>query len=132
MAERKLLDLNAESEKYSNHISALKRKAKEDMEKLAEMENRKSKEVAAINKQYEDSQKKLRQLENANDNLRKKLDRKTEEISAISKKIKEGGQLSTRVSRTSLTHESLKTMMSEIEMRYCNLFSSVAKPENLC
>lgn len=115
MADRKIQDLNTEFEKYSSQISVLKRKAKEDMEKLAEVENRKSKEVASINKQFEDSQKKIRQLENANESLRKKLDRKTEEYSSLSKKVRDGGQLSTRISRASLTHDSLKTM-SELDL----------------
>jgi hypothetical protein len=95
----------------------MKRKAKEDMEKLAEVEQRKSREVAHINKQFEDSQKKIRNLQNTIENLRKKLDRKTEEYSTLSKKNKDGGQLSTRMSRASLTQESLKTM-SELDMRY--------------
>lgn len=97
------------------------------MEKLAEVEQRKSKEVAHINKQFEDSQKRIRNLEQTIENLRKKLDRKTEEYASLSKKMKDGGQLSSRISRSSLTHDSLKTMMSELDMRYLVIIVNFSK-----
>ncbi len=88
-ADRKSQEMHNEVEKASAQLTALKKKAKEDAEKFAELESRKSKELASLNKQFEDAGRKIRHLENLNETLRKKLDRKTEENTSISKKLKD-------------------------------------------
>jgi hypothetical protein len=60
-----------------------------DHEKFIELENRKGKELFVVNKQLEEEVKKSRQNEAKNDLLRKKLDRKTEELSVMHKKLRD-------------------------------------------
>ncbi|KAI8897042.1 hypothetical protein BC833DRAFT_63793 [Globomyces pollinis-pini] len=53
------------------------------------MEGRKSKEISVLSKQLEEESKKGRQNEFKLEGLRKKLDKKTEEIGLLSKRIKD-------------------------------------------
>ena len=107
--------MQAEVEKATAQINTLKRKSKDDGDRYNELEQRKSKELAAMNKQCEDTSKKVRQLENLNENLRKKLDRKTEEIAALSKRLKESAStlsIGQRGSKVSLVHEASKMSLA--------------------
>jgi hypothetical protein len=70
-------------------LAAAKKKAKEETEKSVDSEARRIKEVAALNKARDEDAKKLRQMEVSIEMIRKKLDRKNEELVAISKKLKD-------------------------------------------
>ena len=84
--DRRLQECQQEVEKLTIQIAGLKKKIKEDHDKHQELESRKSKEIAVLNKQLEDESKKGRQLEMKSEMMRKKLDRKTEEIATIGKR----------------------------------------------
>lgn len=86
---RKLQLLQVETEKLTSQIASLKKKHKEELENFSELENRKTKELSVLNKQLEEETKKCRHLENKVEIFRKKLDKKTEEVSELSKKSKD-------------------------------------------
>ncbi|KAI9203309.1 uncharacterized protein BJ171DRAFT_510320 [Polychytrium aggregatum] len=88
--EKRISDLQQEVERAGSSHSLLKKKLKDDQDKLSDMEQRLGKETAALNKQHEDDMKKIRHLEVQYEMCRKKLDRKTEEIAVLVKKIKDG------------------------------------------
>jgi predicted RNase H-like nuclease (RuvC/YqgF family) len=86
---RKLQVLQVETEKLTVQIANLKKKQKEELEKYTELEIRKTKELSVISKQLEEETKKCRHLENKVETFRKKLDRKTEEVSDLAKKSRD-------------------------------------------
>lgn len=87
--DRRLQECQQEVDKLTIQIAGLKKKIKEDHEKFQDMETRKSKEIAVLNKQLEDEAKKGRQLELKSEMMRKKLDRKSEEIATFGKKTRD-------------------------------------------
>ncbi|KAJ3090946.1 hypothetical protein HK102_002152 [Quaeritorhiza haematococci] len=87
--ERKMQDCQQELERLNAAQAAMKRKIKEDGDKFAESELRRAKEQASQRKQSEDDTKKIRSLELQVEMLRKKLDRKAEEVATLVKKIKD-------------------------------------------
>ncbi|TPX64688.1 hypothetical protein SpCBS45565_g05722 [Spizellomyces sp. 'palustris'] len=82
-ADRKAQDLREEVTKLGHQSAALKKKIKEESEKATELDSRRAKEIASLKKQHEEDNRKIRQLDQQNEVLRKKLDRKTEEMSAL-------------------------------------------------
>ena len=87
--DKRLQECHQEIEKLTALVSTLKKKVKDDHEKHQESDNRKSKEISVLNKQLDEESKKVRQLEVKAEMIRKKLDRKTEEVATISKKNRE-------------------------------------------
>ncbi|KAJ3415476.1 hypothetical protein HDV05_004918 [Chytridiales sp. JEL 0842] len=92
-SDKKLTEYQQEVDKLNVALANAKKKSKEDMEKLTELENRRVKEVAALTRAREEDAKKARQLEIAAEMARKRLDRKTEEVAMLSKKMKDGAAL---------------------------------------
>ncbi|KAJ3012378.1 UNVERIFIED_CONTAM: hypothetical protein HDU68_001242 [Siphonaria sp. JEL0065] len=88
--ERKTVEIQQEIEKLQLVIVASKKKGKEDAEKLAELDNRRTKDIAALNRAREEDAKKIRQLEVTAEVIRKKLDKKEEELVAMTKRVKDG------------------------------------------
>lgn len=89
VADKRLQDNQQESERLLQQVASLKKKIKDDLEKFNETEQRKSKEIATLNKQIEDELKKSRALEVKIGVLRKKVDRKTEELAISGRKLKD-------------------------------------------
>ncbi|KAJ3311400.1 hypothetical protein HDU76_003132, partial [Blyttiomyces sp. JEL0837] len=88
-SDRKVQEYQQELDKLNLAIANAKKKAKEDADKIAEVDARRTKEVAALNRAREEDGKKIRQLEVAAEMIRKKLDRKNEELVLLSKKLKD-------------------------------------------
>ncbi|KAJ3319053.1 hypothetical protein HDV06_006280 [Boothiomyces sp. JEL0866] len=124
--DRRLQESQQEVEKLTSQIAALKKKAKEDHDKLNELETRRSKETAILNKQYEDEAKKSRHLEVKVEMIRKKLDRKTEEISILTKKVKDQSILASNASVKSFKHneKSVDDHHDEVSTQYTSLENS--------
>ncbi|KAJ3275954.1 hypothetical protein HDV01_006821 [Terramyces sp. JEL0728] len=102
--DRRLQESQQEIEKLTAQITNLKKKAKDDHDKFTELETRRSKETAILNKQCDDEAKKTRHLEVKIEMIRKKLDRKTEEISILTKKLKDHSLLAGNASVKSSKH----------------------------
>ncbi|KAJ3035425.1 hypothetical protein HDV00_003979 [Rhizophlyctis rosea] len=85
--ERKVVELQAEVEKVAGVASGLRKKMKEDAEKSSELDTRRTKELQAMRKQHEEDAKKLRGLEGVVEGLKKKLDRKSEEVVGLREKV---------------------------------------------
>ncbi|KAJ3307105.1 Chromosome-associated kinesin kif4a [Kappamyces sp. JEL0829] len=86
---RRLQESQQEIEKLASQVTSLKKKIKDDHDRMVELEIRKSKEISVLNKQLEDEAKKGRQLEVKFEMIRKKLDRKSEEVAAMGKKFRD-------------------------------------------
>jgi kinesin family protein 4/21/27 len=87
--DRKLVESQQEIEKLQHQVQTFKKRVKEDLEKFAELEARKAKEIFVLNKQLEDEMKKTKQIEAKAEMIRKQLDRKVEENSALTRRAKE-------------------------------------------
>ena len=124
--DRRLQECQQEVDKLTIHIAGLKKKIKEDHEKFQDMETRKSKEIAVLNKQLEDEAKKGRQLELKSEMMRKKLDRKSEEIATFGKKTRDASisSNSTHRGRASLGAQlSTENLFEHSEGEQHNSFS---------
>ncbi|KAI8927790.1 hypothetical protein BC831DRAFT_451090 [Entophlyctis helioformis] len=88
-SEKRLQDSQQEMEKVHAQLATWKKKLREDTEKFAELEQRRSREIAGLNRQIEEDQKRIRQLETQLEVTRKKLDRRTEEMHVLMRKFKE-------------------------------------------
>ena len=91
LAEKRLLESHQDIEKLHSQISAMKKKAKEESEKFNEMDQRRVKEVSLLKRAVEEDEKRIRHLEAQVEMSRKKLDRKNEELMALTKKMKDSG-----------------------------------------
>lgn len=109
LSDRKLQELHQECDRLQQQIVNQKKRTKDDQEKSTDLEQRRSKEVAALNKQIEDESKKSRHLEAKIEVMRKKLDRKTEDLALLSRKAKDanaaGMPLVMKNSRTNILDE---------------------------
>ncbi|KAL2916566.1 hypothetical protein HK105_203999 [Polyrhizophydium stewartii] len=88
-SEKRLQDSQQEIEKAHAQLAAWRKKLREDAEKASEQEQRRAREVAALNREIEDDHKRIRQLEAQIELGRKKLDRKNEEIAALTRRLKD-------------------------------------------
>jgi hypothetical protein len=123
--DKKLQDNLMEIEKLNGLIINLKRKSKEDGERFAEIEQRRLKEIANQNKCIDDEIKKSRQLDIKIQMLRKKLDRKTEELAMYSKRHKSSNMLDD--SATNMSYEVEKASESAFSLAERN---SVTRPQD--
>ncbi|KAI8824501.1 uncharacterized protein EV422DRAFT_322962 [Fimicolochytrium jonesii] len=82
--EGKNADLREDLAKAESRVGALKKRLKEEAEKLAETESRKAKEVFSLRKQIEEDAKRIRLLETQGDTLRRRLDRAKSATAATS------------------------------------------------
>ncbi|KAJ3284106.1 hypothetical protein HK104_010084 [Borealophlyctis nickersoniae] len=62
-----------------------------DAEKVTDLDTRRIKELSSLKKQHEEDAKRLRQFEIQIENVRKKLDRKTEEVVGLKSKLRDAG-----------------------------------------
>ncbi|KAJ3232024.1 hypothetical protein HDU81_003352 [Chytriomyces hyalinus] len=114
-SDRKAAEIQPELEKLQVALTNAKKKAKEDAEKMSELENRRIKDVSVLNRAREEDAKKIRQLEIAAEVVRKKLDRKNEELSVLSKKLKDGIAVA-NVSKPAKAKSSLKNESNQTDV----------------
>ncbi|KAJ1330313.1 hypothetical protein BSLG_009449 [Batrachochytrium salamandrivorans] len=88
-SDKRLQESQQEIEKLHTQQVSWRKKLKEDSEKFSELEHRHTKEIAALGRKIEDDSKRIRQLELQVELSRKKLDRKTEELSMVTRKLKD-------------------------------------------
>ncbi|KAJ3076516.1 hypothetical protein HDU98_002501 [Podochytrium sp. JEL0797] len=88
--DRKSADVQQEMEKLQVTLTNARKKAKEDAEKVTELETRHLKDVSALTRARDEDAKKMRHLEASVQLVRKRLDKKDEELAALSKKWKDG------------------------------------------
>ncbi|KAI8843190.1 hypothetical protein BJ741DRAFT_296055 [Chytriomyces cf. hyalinus JEL632] len=114
-SDRKAAEIQPELEKLQVAVTNAKKKAKEDAEKMSELENRRIKDMSVLNRAREEDAKKIRQLEIAAEVVRKKLDRKNEELSVLSKKLKDGIAVA-NVSKPAKVKSSLKNESNQTDV----------------
>ncbi|KAJ3247995.1 Kinesin-like protein kif27 [Chytriomyces hyalinus] len=114
-SDRKAAEIQPELEKLQVALNNAKKKAKEDAEKMSELENRRIKDMSVLNRAREEDAKHIRQLEIAAEVVRKKLDRKNEELSVLSKKLKDGIAVA-NVSKPAKVKSSLKNESNQTDV----------------